>query len=712
MNFLLGVSVILAIQINIQSTVGQKIKDNIYVELDEIRPCFRRLNGTGEIGCTSNIGGNVGAVIYIKEVTDVSLVSDTAHAPYIVLIDPFIFSGHLLANLKDSGNVRGVILPSVTEGLWEGHYPKGYSDDSLCPNNDRNCQENSPWNPTASNTMWMDWGFPIFLVQDSNSTEKIYKCFKDYNEKTPLSWPLCSLELKSSMYGAKDSQTCIRRSNLFSITPITVCDPLSDNNIHYFVSPRNETTENNHTKAQEDKSVIVVSARLDALSIFDQVEVGFDTPSTGIVTLLTTAHLVSKAMRDLSYKSGIENVLFMLIHGESFDYIGSSRIAYDMQNKAFPYNKSKTVADQSLYQNGTQMLFTQSNVKSFIEIGQVSNSLSKRVYMHSENHPKEIVDVLRSNKGDLSVEAVEGLPPSSGPVLFNNDQSIPMVLLSNYDSQFSNPMYHSIYDSADFHKYNYSLGKDQEIVQHLASVSSMLASSIIELATGRPGVPLDKPADLVNEMLYCYTVTANCTLFYEASAPNNYPWIYTPQKRRKDPFPQYVGVRSSFHTLMTKLLLQYVTGETVSMELDDDEVPDVGKAQKACLAKNENQNVYRYVFLVGKSCYNLTSVDCGECFKTTVDTTEAASPAFLDDVKENYDWASGQYPTWTESIWKVISGRIFLQGSPSHDYGIFSLGIALFLVSILIVYWVDKNSKIIFAEQKSIEVDNPLPVEM
>ena len=94
---------------------GQKLKDSIYTDIDEIWPCFRRLNGTAEIGCTSSIGGNVGVVLYIKDEADVAKVSDDAFAPYIVLIDPAIFSGQLLNRLKSSGNVNGVILPSVTE---------------------------------------------------------------------------------------------------------------------------------------------------------------------------------------------------------------------------------------------------------------------------------------------------------------------------------------------------------------------------------------------------------------------------------------------------------------------------------------------------------------------------------------------------------------------------------------------------------------------
>ena len=116
------------------------------------------------------------------------------------------------------------------------------------------CSKHKAWNPSGSGTMWEDWGFPIFLVQDANSTASLYQCWSKHNQ-APLSWPLCSVELKGNMYAAKDSQTCIRRSNLFNITPLTVCDPLSDSNTMYWVRCRNaitpSTESENRGKGQE-----------------------------------------------------------------------------------------------------------------------------------------------------------------------------------------------------------------------------------------------------------------------------------------------------------------------------------------------------------------------------------------------------------------------------------------------------------------------------
>ena len=48
---------------------------------------------------------------------------------------------------------------------------------------------------------------------------------------------------------------------------------------------------------QSPDSVILVVARMDALNIFDKEEVGFDSPSTGIVTLLAAANTVARALK-------------------------------------------------------------------------------------------------------------------------------------------------------------------------------------------------------------------------------------------------------------------------------------------------------------------------------------------------------------------------------------------------------------------------------
>jgi len=691
----------------LHSVCCNRLKQQIYQDMDskQIKSCYRRLNGTTTIGCTSERGGNVGVLLYLDTIADIENLEDPKFAPYVVLVNPEIYSDALLTGLEATGHVTGVILPSVNGGRWEGQVPKtGYSDDTVCPNggsslyrNTTNqCTQDTAWNTPGSGLMWRSFNFPIFYLPNTLTTDSLYSCFEAHNNLTTgLAWPLCSVQLSSNMHAASDSQTCMRRSNLLNnLTPQKFCDPLSDSNLHYFVSPRNSTLDSGETKETPPASVILVSARLDALTMFDQAEIGFDSPTTGLVVLLAAAQLVSEKMSSLSYRDQVENIMFLLLNGEAFDNTGSTRLLYDMEQGNFPH--SLDLSDTDNYANGTQPAINISNIRTMIELGQLSNYSSSTLYMHTMNDPAGVVGQIekfsRLNNIQTQNTARSALPPSSAQTFLSSSPNLHTVFLSNYDTSYTNPMYHSVYDTAQYHGYNHSQGSDQPIVAHLAKVAVVLAQTVISLASEQETeLSTDQVSPLINDLLQCYTVTANCSMFHQASSPGQgFPWD---GKTVNYSFPQYVGVNPSTHTLLTKQVLQLLTGQKIPL---DQNSTDLSEQKSACLAKNSHQSVYTYSFLVGPDCYNGSTVTCSSCYQTTVGQSDASSPAFEDDVMESYDWAGGKYPTWTESIWKEISGRSFLRGDPAHDHLVFGVGVTLFLVSLVSVWWVEKNAVLIF----------------
>jgi len=562
--------------------------------------------------------------------------------------------------------------------------------------------------------MWQDWGFPIFLLDNSSNAESVYSCWEEHNSKG-LQWPACSLQLQGNMYAAKDSPTCLRRSQLFTLTPVTRCDPLSDNSLHFTVRPRNSTSPSNTTVEQAPNSVIVISARLDALAMFDKAEVGFDSPSTGIVTLLAVAKFLSEALKDKEFVNGIENILFLLIHGESFDYIGSSRLLYDMQHDSFPFNLSLAEEKGTFYSNSSQPPLSLPHLHSWLELGQLSPNSTEYVYLHNEKNPGNLVETLRANADELQTIHTANLPPASLQPFLKSGLDIPHVFISNFENSYSNRMFHSIYDSADSQGFDASLGDSQPIPSHLSKVATMLTKTVYQLATGETlSLESSSSAPLINSLLECYTLTANCSLYREASEPTGFPWSVPLSLRPDHPFPQYVGVRDSSHTYMTKLMLQYLTGEKVTLHQNDSGVTDeeseedLEEERRKCLEKNVKQGVYSYVFLVGEGCSNLTSVRCGSCYRSTVWATEASSPAFLPWVQDSYVWDSHLYPTWTESIWKTIDGRMFLQAEPWREWLALGLGVTIALLSLPGIWWVDKHAATIFTEAKAGEGDQPV----
>ena len=206
------------------------------------------------------------------------------------------------------------------------------------------------------------------------------------------------------------------------------------------------------------------------------------------------------------------------------------------------------------------------------------------------------------------------LPPSSSQSFLKERKDIPVVLLTNYETEYSNQFYHSIFDNSRVNNYNYSSGQEQSVVRHLSSVCAAVSSAVLTAATGStPALP--DAGELVNELLHCYTETANCSLFKEASSPLGYPWT---DPSISEPLPQYVSVHTSGHTMMTKQVLQYLTGEVevqpekpitcLDVYCGLDEVKSLADQQLECLAQNKGQEVFKYNFFVGKPCYNATGM--------------------------------------------------------------------------------------------------------
>jgi len=100
-------------------------------------------------------------------------------------------------------------------------------------------------------------------------------------------------------------------------------------------------------------------------------------------------------------------------------------------------------------------------------------------------------------------------------------------------------------------------------------------------------------------------------LYRDVGTPKGYPYVGVVTD---EPFPQYISVHSSYHTEMTKQILQYVTGEPVS----DQECEDIDECQSNCYDKNKDQQIYSYQFLVGPDCHNETGAFCAVCYRTSV----------------------------------------------------------------------------------------------
>jgi len=83
------------------------------------------------------------------------------------------------------------------------------------------------------------------------------------------------------------------------------------------------------------------------------------------------------------------NVLFLLLNGEAYDYIGSSRVVWDMKNRVFPMKPCSSATQEPPPLN-------LHNIKLFVELGQISTLGGERgnkttLYFHQHPRTSNIV---------------------------------------------------------------------------------------------------------------------------------------------------------------------------------------------------------------------------------------------------------------------------------------------------------------------------------
>ncbi|XP_016844807.1 nicastrin [Nasonia vitripennis] len=612
---------------------ANRIKNMLYMPIDGAAACFRRHNGTHQFGCSSSKSGSVGVIHIVESMEDVQWLEQNSTAgPYTIVLSFDMFKMDVLKKFKDSHNVNGVLLTRNTSL----ERPSSYSPEDSCPNRYsgfKSCEE--PWNPYGSSLLLEDWPFPMFYMQDEKALEKIKECYLKYNahnREKQAERSLCAIEMKSFMFAALNSESCIRRStSSINFNPNVFCDPLGDRNIHWPVGPITDNVKN----------VIMVIARLDANSLYENLVPGAGSTVTGLVTLLATATY----LHSLNATVNNTNVVFSLLNGESMDYIGSSKLVYDLKEGTF----------RSL---GNKLLkFEQ--ISHVIELGQVGEG---QLYLHANNFQDS--SILANVQKALGAEVLENsVPPASIQSFLKANSSLPAVVIANHGKNFVNKYYNSLLDDAV--GLAYSRNKSEKLTSSLAKIATTLGNELYRLITNSsipPSTNTSLVTELVSELLPCYLVSARCPLFQAASPPGT---ILPDQV-----LPMYVSVIRSDNaaTTLTGQLLAVLTGE---------QYPHMNTS--TCLEKH-------LLWMAGR---NLS----GLCINATVNYSNAVSPAFLI---EGYNMKSGIYSTWTESVWQNLGMRMLLKPSAAMERLSLILGSTVAGLSFILVWFITSRADTLF----------------
>lgn len=398
--------------------------------------------------------------------------------------------------------MAGVIVIKHLMNQTDSPLPHSFSPHTACPSDgfglyreDKNpdfahCQKQDwvPANP-ASGLLSLSLPFPVFYLTEEASIQKLLTCFNTFNRLTgdgiARPWPLCSAQLLSLMHAAVHTPKCMSRSDSFtsSLEGTRFCDPLSSHNVFTYLIPRG------HRHVYNNRSVVLVVARLDSLSLFDELSHGAESAVTGVVSLLSVARTLAAVREKMERDEPKREIVFAIFDGESFDYIGSSAAVYDMQKGAFPQ------VTNSKMHPATIPLSSISHVIELNQLAEHANAGGHSIFLHTDpvtsgksGHVKEEVEKLVQIITDAGLSKVKradqghGLPPSSVQSFLRKDEHIVGLHVSNHENQFTNPYYNSLLDSVEL------LSKadvEKRFVDHIHTVSQILSRSLFKLVTGK-----------------------------------------------------------------------------------------------------------------------------------------------------------------------------------------------------------------------------------
>ncbi|XP_058451591.1 nicastrin [Malaya genurostris] len=689
-----AISYCLLLSIYLEYASAQRIKDDMYTPISGAH-CFRRLNGTHVTGCSSQLGGSVGVLHFIRSATDIDFITEQHPAPpYAPVIPPHLFTRDNILQLRDRGgrHVSAVIL--INNATLLDHY----SQESRCPNQFSSLmasgEENvcnvanadSSWNPWGTGLLLEDFPFPIYYVADPDEISKLYDCFEKFNNfelENQHQRSLCSIQVNAFMSASVDSRVCLARSTFFnSLNPVKFCDPLQGKNVFASLFPRDQVKIDDRSVDTKER-IILVSTRMDTTTMFDGIGLGAMGSLIPFTILMSIAHFLAKVLPNRVNPTD-PNVLFVFFNGEAYDYIGSQRFVYDLQKGAFPTKGGMT--------NPIAM----ENIDLMIDLGTIDNLNHLKIYHASQIRvlPKMVQLIQQINSSfrfNITADRpilTKNLPPVSSNSFLRENVSFPSVI---FTSTAENRFYHSIYDDNENLKFvygNHSNGTDftqlEDLTQRsqlftddsiqirIRNVSALLGMTIFELITGTSYTARFGPNSvLIDEFLYCFLHSADCPLFHAAAKPDSPKAFPVPPTR-------YISVHSTLPSEASgwiHRLLGLLVGQKVE------------KSTKAeCQAMHLPYNWY-----AGYS-------GLGECHLTTQNFTQAMSPAFLDN---NYDFASGRYSTWTESTWREMSARIFVRPSASHETLTLSVGFIVMAISFVMVFLINSRSDVLFNQNAS-----------
>ncbi|CAK9138154.1 unnamed protein product [Ilex paraguariensis] len=173
-------------------------------------PCVRLLSLSGEIGC-SNPGRDkvVAPIVRFKNANELARSS-----AILVSLDEFDSLFLRVSNDSDfARNIAGVLVESGTMSM---NQLKGLSPDKKFPQAEFAPYQSNDfeWNPTGSGILWKSYGFPVFLLSQSNTSTLLEVAMKNEKSKKGYTEDVAEFDLvmQTTKAGTHDSKSCLKEN--------------------------------------------------------------------------------------------------------------------------------------------------------------------------------------------------------------------------------------------------------------------------------------------------------------------------------------------------------------------------------------------------------------------------------------------------------------------------------------------------------------------
>lgn len=486
-------------------------------------------------------------------------------------------------------------------------------------------------------------------------------------------------------------------------------------------------------KPSEERKILAIIAPMDSMAFFSDFSLGASAEISSLAVQMAVAQAVAKYRNGVGKdKVMLRQPVYFAFNAQSWAYAGSSRFLKDLTTFECINEYDHTNGDsgcENPYMPSLKFLDFRDADISVLNLGQLiapstSTKLNFSFYSHAQRDSRMsgVEKALDSafkrrneRKTDQEVSLTQGvrnlLPLDASQSFARYYKSTSdIVSITNYDEQFKNLLYHSMYD-------NETLTKDQgnERVP-MRIVASVIADAVISIAFNDTTQSSTANGTLIDNVLYCMTTNwTYCGLAAEYLGPyhkeavgqvipGNYPGSFFPATRLRDRHPSGAAKLAFIRSFFAFHNSYNASGRC------ENAMEDCKDFRKSLNTNATNQSSLHSVFCTK-----------GQCVASDTNTHNAFGAGIMavNKIQTEFKLATTPLPTfngtnpregdWTESVWDPELGLCgYVEDSTLYGWLIVGSGVIIFVVCLIVVCIFD--AKMFKAERSGTTVDEETPM--